>query len=351
MVDSINHGTPRNLGVNHVSDVRMGEPGYPSPATQSQLSSHLTLPPNNNDALFRSVVDTWISDHQISVSSHLESCRDTAAATNAGSSSREGRISAAVASTHTREKQDNPDCYAAILTQTARLEQALARTTSPTPIDFVLEAERDFNALHHRLIACTGHIRPPSLTADDHQSPIPPQAPTCSVACLVSGRPVLLGLTLLAERVVSMLEDMFRLAARTAQSIDKASDFVWAGTPGTSSSSARRIHRSLRNVMARPCAMVDMESYRPLRVDDFDVQGQAKSDAMGRILKLRTQRIFKALDGARQAKPCTKQDREQSLGGPLDWGGSDVVFEKMTRTLLDDLIRRVESLQGALVLL
>ncbi|KAI0536900.1 hypothetical protein GGR58DRAFT_373629 [Xylaria digitata] len=288
MLDSTNQGTPRDPVVDHAGNVRIGEPGYPSPATQCQLGSHLTLPPDNNDALFRSVVDTWISDHQISASSHIESHRDAAVATNAGSSSHEGRISAAVASVHAREKQDNPDHYAAILIQTARLEQALAWTTSPTPIDFVLEAERDFNAVHHRLITCTGHVRHLSPTADDYQSSFPPQAPTCNVACLVSGRPVLLGLTLLAERVVGMLEDMFRLAARAAQSIDKASDFVWAGTLGTSSSSARRIHRSLRNVMARPCAMVDMESYRPLRVDDFDVQGQAKSDAMGRILKLRT---------------------------------------------------------------
>ncbi|KAI0910984.1 hypothetical protein F4823DRAFT_561340 [Ustulina deusta] len=68
---------------------------------------------------------------------------------------------------------------------------------SPPPIDLVLEAERDVNAIHHRLDAC-----------------------------LASERPVLLGLALLAERVVDMLEDMFRMAAQSAQTVDKASDFV-----------------------------------------------------------------------------------------------------------------------------
>ncbi|GAW15686.1 hypothetical protein ANO14919_051050 [Xylariales sp. No.14919] len=359
--NSINQGTSTVAASHHdtrirhansrIPDVRTGASTCPSLATQCQSGEHLTLTPDSNDALFRSVVDTWVlSDHQISASSHIAS-RTQTTTTNAGPSSHRGAISATVASSYCPENQDQSDCYEAVLTQTVRLEQALARTASPTPIDLVLETEHDFNTLYHRLFTCTGHIIPTSPAAGDSQSPFPPQMPKYSVTCLASERPVLLGLSLLAERVVGMLEDMFRLAARAAQTADKASDFVWAGTPETPSLSARRIHRSLRNMMARPCASVDVESYRSLRVDDFDVQGQAKSDAMGRILKLRAQRVFEALDGARRAEPRTKQGREQSPGGPLDWGGSGTVFEEITRTLLDDLIRRMESLLGALVLL
>ncbi len=80
--------------------------------------------------------------------------------------------------------------------------------------------------------------------------------------------------------------------------------------------------------MGKPCGSAGLESYRPLCVDDFDVQGQAKSDAMRRILKLRAKRIFEALDSARQAEPRAKQGREQSLGGPLDWGGSSTALPK-----------------------
>ncbi|KAI0448621.1 hypothetical protein F5B21DRAFT_509978 [Xylaria acuta] len=106
----------------------------------------------------------------------------------------------------------------------------------------------------------------------------------------VTDRPVLLNLALLMKRVIGMLEDMFHLAAKSAQSVDQASDFVWCGTPGTSvpsALSARRVQRSLRNVASRPCVSLEMVSYRALHLDDFLVQGQAKTDAMGRILKLR----------------------------------------------------------------
>ncbi|KAI0910983.1 hypothetical protein F4823DRAFT_331372 [Ustulina deusta] len=73
-----------------VTDVGTGESNHPSLTTQCQ--SNVILPQNNNDALFRSVVGTWIPDHQLSASIHIRPDRHTAA-TNGGSSPHQGNIS------------------------------------------------------------------------------------------------------------------------------------------------------------------------------------------------------------------------------------------------------------------
>ncbi|KAI0438613.1 hypothetical protein F4803DRAFT_565143 [Xylaria telfairii] len=250
-----------------------------------------------------------------------------------------------------------PDCYAAILTQTANLEQTLTRTASPATVDVVLEAERDFHGLRHRLFACTGHriSHPPEDAGPQAWNASPTVIPNCTRPCLATDRPVLLGLSLLAERVVGLLEDIFRVAAKSAQSMDQASDFVWSTIPGNSGPSARRLQRSLRNFASRPCVSPEMDSYRALRLGEFLVEGQAKSDAIGRVLKLRVKRMLSALEVLDSAKQ-KRQKGERNMGGkpsggPLDWGGSTMVFDTVTGTLLDDLMRRMESLQGAMVLL
>lgn len=155
-----------------------------------------------------------------------------------------------------------------------------------------------------------------------------------------------------------MLEDMFRLAAKSAQSMDQASDFMWfgaLGTSGASGPSARRLQRSLRNVTSTPCVSLAMDSFRTLHLDDFVVEGQAKTNAMSRILKLRVKRMLSALevlDSAKQTKQRGEQEkRGKPSGGPIGWGGSTMVFDTIAGTLLDDLVRRMESLQGAMVLL
>ncbi|KAI1187054.1 hypothetical protein F5B17DRAFT_339038 [Nemania serpens] len=245
------------------------------------------------------------------------------------------------------------DCYAEILGRTTKLEKALAQTTLPPTIDFALEAERDFNRLRHQLFACAGHQVP--LPLEDPSSPIESasHATITPKPCLATDRPVFLSLTVLAERVVTLLEEMFRQAAMSAQSMDQAADFIWSQTPGTSVASARRVQRSLRNGINRPCVSVGMDSYRALCLGDFVVEAQAKADALGHILKLRVRRMLrglKALDSARQTKLWGEQQRRgQTSGGPLDWGGSSAVLRSIAGTLLDDLIRRTESLEGAMV--
>ncbi|KAI1130848.1 hypothetical protein F5Y10DRAFT_103596 [Nemania abortiva] len=348
-------------GVCHLDSSMMDAPmegsDHPPLGIHPQISAspqHLILPSNHSDELFRSVVDTWISDHHLSGEAQSPSQLQTRNNSTVASTEAFGSGGA-----YANPPQPSPlsefrraaDCYSALLMRTATLEQALARTTVPPPIDIVLEAERDFSALRHRISTCAGHEIPLHSSNTDLRSQ---QNMTNRGLCLTSDRPVLLSLVLLAERVVGMLESMFHLAARSAQSMDRANDFLWTANPGVSSVSARRLQRSLRNTFARPCVSLEMESHRDLRIGDFVVQGLAKSDAMGRILRLRVQRMLSALDsleGIRRTTQAVTQKRGQSSGGPLDWGGSTTVFSQVTGTLLDDLKRRTESMQGAMMLL
>ncbi|KAI8627400.1 hypothetical protein F5Y19DRAFT_177815 [Xylariaceae sp. FL1651] len=325
---AVNTLSPAPASANH---------GHSTPAT-SPCQSGLNGASNNlghvsatrsEDALFRSVVDTWISNRELTASA-AQSFRRTSGGSDT-------------------------DCYTAVLARTTKLEQALSQAPSPPTIDLVLEAEQDFSNLRHRLFACTGHHR---LLPVETTSPLSMAAPptiSSTDPCLATNRPVLLGLAILAERVTGLLEEMFRLAAQVSQSMDQANDFVWSETLGTTDPSSRRAHRSLRNVMDKPCVSVGMVSYRELRLDDFVVEGQAKTDTMGRILKLRVKRMLRALevlDSAKQTRQRGEQrKRGQPSGGPLDWGSSTTVCDTMAGTLLDDLMRRMESLQGAMILL
>jgi hypothetical protein len=222
------------------------------------------------------------------------------------------------------------------------------------PIDLVLEAERDFCALRHRLFTCTGHGLPPAceLNANFLQNSTKGNRP-----CLASDRPVLLGLALLAERVVGMLEDMFRLAAIAANNTDKVNqELVWfgAGTPAGPSPSGRRLQRSCRSLMAAPCVSPVVETDRRLRIGDFVVDGQAKSQAMRRLLRRRARRMLgelRALEGTRKTRRRRETERDKLLDSTLDWGGSGALLGDSANLLVDDLIRRVEALQGAMALM
>ncbi|KAK5637287.1 hypothetical protein RRF57_012999 [Xylaria bambusicola] len=362
-------GRPRkveSMGTNNGATSRVNEEdGSPTPTTatapygHASQTSRVSLAPTNtcegahifplspvgSDLLLRSVLDTWGTENDASpiVSDEVHTLADTPR-DNASASAISVNISA-----HTL-----PDCYTAILARTTKLEQVLAQTTSPPTIDFVLEAERDFNRLRHRLFACTGHEV--SLSPDDPCSPSEstPHTTITAKPCPATGRPVLLGLSLLAERVVTLLEEMFRQAAKSAQSMDQATDFIWSKTPGISDPSARRTQRSLRNATNKPCVSVGMESYRALCLGDFVVEAQAKADVLGHILKLRVKRMLRALGALHAAKQTGlwgEPERGQTSGGPLDWGTSTQVLHAIAGTLLDDLIRRMESLQGAMVFL
>ncbi|KAI1500605.1 hypothetical protein F5X99DRAFT_385970 [Biscogniauxia marginata] len=348
------------------TDIQMMDSNAPTPETNSRAatsSDHFVIPSYSNDEHLRSAVDSWISDHQLCVASPSQSqsqSQENHAGANLSTLLDRSNCANAQALSYSLDSEPGADCYVCILAQTTKLEQSLARTKLAPPIDLVLEAERDFCALRYRLITCTGH--------GHHRSPHPgnrnagtdaelPQdhAGTHGQPCLTSDRPVLLGLALLAERIVGILEDMFRLAARSAHNMDKANDLLWYGAPGMPAgpSAARRLQRSFRSTLASPCVTPVVEANRDLRIGNLLVQGQAKSDALKRILRLRVDRMLGGLQTMKSALGVKQSERErgQLMDGPLDWGGSRTLLRNMAGTLLDDLVRRIESMKGAMVLL
>lgn len=220
------------------------------------------------------------------------------------------------------------DCYTAILTRTSKLEQALNAAPRPPPIDLALEAERDFRALHCCLFSCTGH---------SHRGR----------SCLTSDRPVLLGLSMLAERVVAMFEENFRFAASRSNSVsgvirDPSGDPL----PGTV---ARRLERSFRSLLDQPCIFPIPSADLNIRVGDFLVENPVKARAVMAILRLRIRKIQAALrEMGRVRQESYPRD---TLSGPLYWGDSAGVIGDAARLLIQDLLRRMESLQGGMALM
>ncbi|CAM1500832.1 Fc.00g099940.m01.CDS01 [Cosmosporella sp. VM-42] len=231
------------------------------------------------------------------------------------------------------------DCYVAILTEMTKLEQTMTHVKLAPPIDFVLKAEQDFHRLLHNLLTCTGH----------ELSPLAPNDFIRRTPCLNSDRPVLVGLALLAERVIGILEELFRLAAESAHNTDKANQVLWC--EGATGSSARRLQRSFRNSFTSPCVTPVVEANRVLRIQDFVVQDHAKSEALRRILRLRVNRMLKGIRSLDHARRARLPGQQEKIGGALDWGGSKSVLADMADSLVDDLIRRLESMQSAMVIL
>ncbi|ROW16773.1 hypothetical protein VPNG_01628 [Cytospora leucostoma] len=144
------------------------------------------------------------------------------------------------------------DCYATILVRSAKLEQSLAAAPGLPPVDLLLGAERDVRALQERLFACTGHAPPASVDHGANNSANNNFANHIMRSCLWSGRPALLSLALLAERVVSMLEETLRSAARSSYESERTfreTPWLDAQVPAIS---ARRLGRSFRSLMDRP---------------------------------------------------------------------------------------------------
>ncbi|KAL7623516.1 hypothetical protein AAE478_007199 [Parahypoxylon ruwenzoriense] len=228
--------------------------------------------------------------------------------------------------------QDAPgliaDCYTAILARTAKLERSLVTAPRAPPIDLVLEAERDLRLLKQRLFSCGGH----SHNGRD---------------CLASDRPVLLSLSLLAERVVTMLEETFRFAAATATATSAAIQDS-SGNP-LPTAMARRLERSFRGLLDQPCVFPIPAGNLDIRIGNYVVDGPVKARSVKGILQMRIRKLLGALDGIRRTP--RRNTRRDSLGGPLDWGGSSAVLDDAAGLLVQDLIRRMEALQGGMALM
>jgi hypothetical protein len=220
------------------------------------------------------------------------------------------------------------DCYIAILKRSAKLEESLTTTAPAPPIDLVLEAEQDLRTLQQDCFACTGHGK-------------------VGQNCLQPDRPALLYLALLAERVVTMLEETFRLAVhRTTTTYEGVQDLPDDPLPATA---ARRMERSFRSLLDLPCVFPIPAGNMDIRVGDHVVDGPVKARAVKKILQLRVRKLLLALE---QMKTVPRlHGRGKFTSGPLDWGGSSVVLDDAAGHLIKDLLRRMEALQGGLALM
>ncbi|KAI1799998.1 hypothetical protein F4811DRAFT_58863 [Daldinia bambusicola] len=217
------------------------------------------------------------------------------------------------------------DCYTAILMRIAKLEQALSVAPRPPPIDLALEAERDFRALKQCLFSCTGHSNR-------------------GRGCLASDRPVLLSLSILVERILAMFEENFRFAASASNPargiIQDPCSTPFQGTI------ARRIERSFRSILDQPCIFPIPSASLHIRIGDFLVENAVKARCVVPILRLRIQKIQATL---REMERMRQESNQRGYPcGPLDWGDSSVVLGDAARLLIQDLLRRMESLRGGM---
>lgn len=280
--------------------------------------------------------------------------RDTSTSQTSWSAPNTSSQDGSLATPNPQSPGSGPDCYTAILIRTAILEQSLPGTIATPapvpPVNVVLEAERDLRALKRRLFTCTGHG--PADADDNH----PPRS------CLSANRPVLLHLAILAERVVSMLEDIFRASAMSARAAERnLQDWSWPGGQQQllAPFSARRVDRAFRSLLDRPCVFPiprgsDDEG---LRIGAFVVDGQVKARALKRILQLRVRGLLVALEEIKRVPPQQLDagfDQDRSVGygpGPLEWEGSGSVMADAAGSLLGDLVRRIQALQGKMSLM
>lgn len=350
--------------------------------TGAGFSQHVILDPSgSNERPLHSAVHPWILDRQspIAAQSHGDQSHSIASrGTNMNSEasvfnervnwSYASSISASAPNriTETPGHSLEANCYTAILTQTAKVVQALAPVQEALPlgIDLVFEAERDFYSLQQHLFTCTGHDLTPLSSQQqqpEHSNDINNRR---GQSCLASEWPILLSLALLAEHVVGMLENIFHMASQAALSLDKSMVGIemdigmgmgvsWSGADAGAASypSARRLQRSYRSLWHNPCVSPLVEASRDLLLGDFLVENPAKSKAMRRILTRRVGRMLQVLQVMRNNTKERGGGASQGIEVPLDWGGSRSLMSDLANTLVKDLIRRVESLQGAIILI
>ncbi|RYP18868.1 hypothetical protein DL765_003656 [Monosporascus sp. GIB2] len=132
-----------------------------------------------------------------------------------------------------------------------------------------------------------------------------------------------------------MLEETFRLAAGTA------STMTMNPLPTTTE---RRLERSFRGLLDQPCVFPIPAGSLDVRVGDYVVDGPVKARAVKGILQLRIRKLLGALEGMRRVpRRCDGGDSPRGL---LDWGGSAAVLDDAAGLLVEDLIRRMDALQG-----
>lgn len=196
-------------------------------------------------------------------------------------------------------------CYVAILVCLTQLEQTLESSPEPR-LDLVLSAEQGLRSLKERLFSCQGHHGlAPGKCLDVHGSSL-----------LVLG-PV-------AERVIRLLEDIFRRAMRLS---------TWfPGSPGGGRSevSERQLERAVRGSFARHINCPVPEANCKLTIGNYEVDTEVKARVTKQILGQRTRTLDRLLH---DMVTCAA---DRAMAG--------------VEALMGDLQRRAELLQGRIVL-
>ncbi|KAK9780240.1 hypothetical protein SCAR479_02877 [Seiridium cardinale] len=227
------------------------------------------------------------------------------------------------------------DCYVILLSSLTQIESALASKPAdhPAPIDFALRAESDLQTVKERIFACRSHS--PSDTIIDGTYTVRP--------CLSSSRPVLLVLCLLAERVISLLEELFQRANITLQ--------YFAGPPPevlcASTRHGKRLMRSLVDCTST-CAFP--EANRPLQIGRFGVSDEVKSRALRRILKGRMLGLLAMLGDMKRVAGIEGDEvlPSHTQGNALSVDSSGGFASGALGQSVGELYLRVESLLGRL---
>lgn len=271
----------------------------------------------------------------------------------------------------TDSRSGHENCHVRILQRLTHLEQVLERSPPIPSLDVILSAERDTRVLKDALFSCGGHTPQPSnilglVTSDRERSRGPTLQP-----CLRAHSSSLIVLVLLADRVTSLLESLFQQAAASSYGIHRAlqasSASLLIGSPSEMSNHKGewRLARSLRGSFPRTINCPVPEASCRLTVGKYEVDNEVESRVMKHILRRRVRALQKMLGeveeylepasgwrrGSRASQDGQGWPDGERPGAVLgDKGGKRGLAMPMARTMVLDLRRRVELLQGRLEL-
>lgn len=324
----------------------------------------------------RPKTNSFVNDGDFSASAHLQSppistqqepglltaplttlvSLDSQVGTHQGSSSSDGD----------QTRKEVGHCYLAILQRLTQLEATLDTYPQPPRLDVLLSAERDTRTLKERIFSCQGHRR---RDLDIVGSPLAAQE-ISPQSCIDAHGSSLLVLSLLADRVTSLFEDLFRRAAVSSHSMDQATRVTTAawlyGSLPESASQAdeRQFERSVRGSFSRNIHCPVPEANCELTIGNYEVDDEVKSRVMKRILKQRVGTLERMLGDLRDyLMDAAGQDESSGREGngqrPAGEQGSILLGsvnssrgsrQAATVYMVEGLHRRVEMLRGRLEL-
>ncbi|KAI0465627.1 hypothetical protein F4859DRAFT_500270 [Xylaria cf. heliscus] len=254
-------------------------------------------------------------------------------------------------------------CYTSIIQRLMQLEHSLADNASQFQLDFVMTAVQNANELKERLFDC--HIRCGASGASAEAS----RSGEEGGSCLDSLRPSLLLLAVFIDRVLALLEGVFRLAASTAYELDRSLRTAWYMKPCPPSNTAprygqetsyqqtraaKRFERSVRSTFDRNIKCPVPEAQCRLRIGNFELDDEAKARAMKQILRLRISALDRTIAdvvtylGNGSTKILT--GRGSNHDSNMLHTSRDTTTQVATSVLVSDMRRRIDLLQGRLEL-